>query len=114
MRSLSEVLDDKSMERDCYKGLFTARSKQEKAHEGRKKITIDGHESVIHIKLSDQKFEREDVEMKVQLNLLLELLQEGEEEKRCRCILRKELKWPDDARVFITLGNPHQPKRSLC
>jgi hypothetical protein len=52
-----------------------------------KTMTTDGHRkgsNVSHRKLSDEKFERDIVEVKAHLSVLIELLQKGEEDQVCR------------------------------
>lgn len=59
-------------------------------------MTTDSHREgsrVSHGGMSDEEFDRELAEMKVQLNVLMELLQKSEEDQRCGWILRKKVKW---------------------
>jgi hypothetical protein len=63
---------------------------------GRRTMTIDGHRKgskVSHRKVIDEKFYRELDVMKVQLNVLMELLQESGEDQKYRWILQKNMKW---------------------
>lgn len=44
--------------------------------------------------MSQEEVDQEFVEIKVQLNVLMELLQESEEDQRCGWIMWNKMKWP--------------------
>jgi hypothetical protein len=74
MEKVSEVLSNTKV---CYIGLNETDNEQGEAHRRRKTMTTDGHRkgsSVSHRKLSDEKFERDIVEVKAHLSVLIELL----------------------------------------
>jgi hypothetical protein len=56
---------------------------------------MKGSEERIHINMSDEKFDRDIVEMKEQLSVMMKLLQERvEEDQRSGWILKQKVKWP--------------------
>jgi hypothetical protein len=78
-----------------YLGLIAAHGGKEEAHKGRKKMTTDGHDKgsgVSHKNLNDETFEREIVEMEVQVSVLMEQLQESDEDHICGWNVRKKVK----------------------
>ena len=52
----------------------------------------DAKENGIWRKLSDEEYEREKVEIKVHLEVMMELLQKEEEDQRCGFIVKRNLK----------------------
>jgi hypothetical protein len=107
-RNLGEVLGNRLMDKACCMGLTAAHSGQGESHKGRRKMTTNGHEkgskeSHKHMgksakevgkgNMSDEEFDREMVELKKQISVINEFLQESDEDHRCRWTMRKKVKW---------------------
>jgi len=93
MERPSKVFSDKLMELVCHKSLTVAHNEKEEAHRGKRIMPIDNHKKGSegsYRKSHHDKLDRETIFMKIQLELMRELLQKDNETMDMDGLYREE------------------------